>query len=93
MTRDYGWFWSDTPNCFPHYRVSWDPETGDLFAVNTDLQHYETFCCIKDRGRIDSLMEGWADHIYDPCSLEWIRRRCEERADELAGITGGDREN
>lgn len=90
MTRDYGYYWSDNPRSFPRYRVSWDEETGLLSALNLATLEVEDFCCIKDRGRIDSLMEGWADHIYDPCSLEWIRKRCMERADELAGIGGTD---
>lgn len=90
IERDYGYAWSDNPQRFPRYRVTWNETSGELYALNFRTHEIETFCRIADRASIESLMEGWSDHIYDPCSLEWIRSRCSAMADELCGITGGD---
>ena len=92
MNVSFGTWWSDNPRSFPRWRVEWSEVSGHLFAVNnSNEEQLEIFCQMKDRADIDSLMEGWSDHIYEPCSLEWIRRRCSDLADQLCGITEGGR--
>lgn len=88
---DFGYWWSDTPKGFPRYRVTWNPNSGDLYASSHASHDAEIFCRVSRREDLDSLMDGWWAEMHKPCSLEWIRSRVSERADELAGLTGGDR--
>jgi hypothetical protein len=83
---DHGYFWSDTPERFPRYRVSWDEDSKELFTHNCSTGEQEVLAKIHRRSDLDDVMAEWPDLMYQPRSLEELRRRISLRADELAGV-------
>ena len=78
---DYGVYWTEHHK-WPYWRVSYIHNTGEVYAVqlatggrvellgvvppDDDQVYYRT---------LDRILEGWADAIHEPGSLEWVRAR------------------
>ena len=83
---DYGCWWRDGQSDYPRYRVSYVQKTGEVYAVQLGNEAKVEVLGIvpPDDDRIyyrtlDRILEGWADHIHEPGSLNWVRGKLSER--------------
>jgi hypothetical protein len=84
---DYGVWWSDNPQGFPRYRVSYVKDTGDVYAINQTTGRVEVLGTVEPdpiderdfrsrwEGPLDDLLEGWPDRCGPPGGLAWVRSR------------------
>lgn len=79
---DYGVYWTAPGQKWPYWRVSYIQKTGELYAVqlsagsevkllgvvppDDDRYYYRT---------LDRILEGWAEAIHQPGSLDWLKAR------------------
>lgn len=70
---DFGVFWTMPGQRWPHWRVSWIADTGELYAKELDGKgRYAVLGVWPTRDAIETYMQGWADAL--PTSLDWIMR-------------------
>ena len=79
---DYGAWWTEPRHNWPHWRVSYIHNTGEVYAVQLSAggevkllgvvppDDDAIYYCTLDR-----ILEGWADAIHEPGSLEWVERK------------------
>ena len=79
-------WWSDNPQGFPRYRVSYVKETGDVYAVNHSTGLVEVLGTVEPDPVPDSnftspwerplevlLADEWTDWCGKPGGLQWFR--------------------
>ena len=79
---DYGVWWTEAGKGFPRWRVSYIKDTGEIYAYDhtkvellgtvqpdADPVYYRT---------LDDILAGWAEIIWRPGSLDWVRQRMKE---------------
>lgn len=78
---DYGAWWTEPNQNWPRWRVSYIQKTGEVYAVQLNGGQVELLGVVPpDDARIyyqtlDRILEGWADIINEPGSLDWVRAR------------------
>lgn len=78
---DFGVMWTPAGSPWPHWRVSWVRDSGELYAVELvnsppDRRALEVLGKFRDRDHVETALEGWAEQCgsFLGC-LEWIRHR------------------
>lgn len=70
---DFGSVWIDPAEPGTHQRVSWIPDTGELYV--TDGTTVETLGRYRTRSEVDVALAGWGEHGSGPdANLDWVRR-------------------
>ena len=78
---DYGCWWREADSDWPRWRVSYVQKTAEVYAVQLTSGQVNVLGIVPpDDDRIcyrtlDRILEGWADRIQEPGSLDWVRRR------------------
>ena len=79
---DYGVWWTELNHNWPKWRVSYIQKTGEVYAVQLSAGSQVKLLGVlpPDDASIyyqtlDRILEGWADVIQKPGSLDWIRTR------------------
>lgn len=68
---DYGYRWHSA-RTDDEYRVSYNPGTGSLYAINTSTQHIEALGTFVSPGDIDAALDGWAERHETPDGFDWV---------------------
>jgi hypothetical protein len=76
---DFGVWWRDHNRQYPHYRVTWVENTGEVIAVklnnfDEDSESYKILGVVKTEEEIEAKLKGWADVCGDDFSLDWIKK-------------------
>jgi DNA-directed RNA polymerase subunit RPC12/RpoP len=75
---DFGVWWTKPNEVWPHYRLSWVENTGELIEV--ELRGKDASICvlavIQGRAAIEHVLYGWAQRCA-PEGLRWVYRRLE----------------
>lgn len=75
---DYGSRWTDPAAPARHQRVSWIPDTGELYV--TDGSSVRVLAVVPERRQLERALLGWAAAGAAPePSLAWVERRIVER--------------
>ena len=70
---DFGW-WESFGNT-RRYRVSWIPDTGEVYALDAHTDEVEVLGAVTNRDDIERLMDGWWDECRKANALQWVRER------------------
>ncbi|HUP86848.1 MAG TPA: hypothetical protein VM143_14415 [Acidimicrobiales bacterium] len=69
---DFGSLWIDPAEPDTHQRVSWIPDTGELYATNGT--NVETLGRYLNRADVEFALAGWGEHGNGPdADLAWVR--------------------
>lgn len=69
---DFGSLWIDPDAPDTYQRVSWIPDTGELYATNGT--HVETIGRYLTRGDVEAVLQGWGEYGNGPdANLAWVR--------------------
>lgn len=69
---DYGYQWRSRHTDDQH-RVSYNPGTRILYAINTSTQDIEALGTFQSPGDVDAALDGWADRHATPDGFDWMR--------------------
>lgn len=78
---DYGVWWTEPGRDWPRWRVSYIQKTGEVYAVQLTGGRVELLGVVSPDDdhiyyhTLDHILEGWADVIHAPGSLDWVRAR------------------
>jgi len=78
---DYGAWWTEPGHSWPRWRVSYVHNTGEVYAVQLTGGKVKVLGVVPpDNDRIyyctlDRILEGWADVIHEPGSLDWVQAK------------------
>lgn len=74
---DFGSLWIDPATPDTHQRVSWIPDTGELYATDgTNVEALGRYASVAD---VERALEGWGEHGNGPDpDLDWVRAAAAE---------------
>lgn len=78
---DYGVWWTEPGQPWRQWRVSYIQKTGEVYAFQLTGGKVQLLGRVPpDDERIyyrtlNRILEGWADIIHEPGSLNWVRER------------------
>lgn len=78
---DYGCWWTEPGQSWPRWRVSYIQKTGEVYAVQLPGGRVNLLGIVPPDDPIyyyrtlDAILEGWADIIHQPGSLDWVKAR------------------
>jgi hypothetical protein len=85
---DVGLWWRESPDG-PLHRAAWVNDTGELYLVRLGPESegggtVEVLATVRERERLEGLVEGWREHCGQPRSLSWLRQRIQGERPRMA---------
>jgi hypothetical protein len=86
---DFGCRWIDPARPRRRHRVSWVPDTGELYVTDTAASYVRVLGVIPDRARLSTILAGWGVVGARPKPpLSWV----EDRIASIGGSRSAGRE-
>jgi hypothetical protein len=76
---DIGLWWREGESGCLH-RAAWVSDTGELYLVRLGPESdggggVEILATVRDKDRLEMILEGWRERCGEPGSLAWLRER------------------
>ena len=78
---DYGVWWTEPNQNWPRWQVLYIQKTGEVYSVQLTGGQVKLLGVVPPDDApiyyqtLDRILEGWADVIQEPGSLDWVRAR------------------